>query len=202
MDDIIKEIALTGGIIFWVFKEVFNFLKDKNKKKKDDPSVLLDHVNKNKDIYPILWKLLVKYGASRVVIFQFHNGTSYYSNNHIQRMTASHEVYDEDKALAISRSYTDIPITENMTDTLVHVSRTGYMHIDDVNKTKELSDKHKSTLKLYDVDSLLSVALRNKESQIVGILSLHFNEPDALSCDDVLEVRNLKSEIENVLNKF
>lgn len=171
--------------------------KERRLKKKADPVAFENAYQIDGKIYPILYSLLMTLKATRVYVIQFHNGEHFYSGQSIQRYSISHEVVKPGVA-PMRRSYINIPITFRMHELIKKLKREGMngVNYEDLDEEQE---HVKDFMDLYSVKGLYEYHITDMNQRTIGILSLHFQNPDSLDNIEHLKVENSISEIRNIL---
>jgi hypothetical protein len=189
----IRDIIQDGAIIAFAIYYLINLLIKKYGK---NNSLKQSNILASK-IYPILWKALNTFRASRIYIIEFHNGEKTYSSQHIQKMTAMYEVNIE-HVEKVSSKLKDIIVDEN-THTIISLLRT--------NEAFELRDNNHPLyerfvvdMTIYNYKSFIVVPLRNRVGNISGIMYFHFMTENWLNEFDKAKIQLIKNELQNLIN--
>jgi hypothetical protein len=191
-------ILIAGGAIwaFWEFVKMYRIRKNRKRSPIETDSKITSK------IYSMLWPLQGEYRAMRVYIIQYHNGDKYYSGQSIQRASVTHEVLtprNVDKSVkSVKVNNQNVSISTRLHQINVELSRTGIFRLDMKEQCKE--QEMQSWLDVYGIESLFYVKLTNQRSQIIGMLCIEWDEPNAIDgrAPHILEY---KKQIETIFNE-
>ncbi len=194
--------AIDGLIVVTLFigygiDKIRIYFRNKRKKK------TLGHLDLNtaidSAIYPILWDLLGRFGAGRVYIVQFHNGSNFYTGQSIQRKTVSHEVAI--RLPKLKMNFDNVLISEMTHKMLREMMFGDYFHVDsiyDLKADEDLSD----WMNVYGAQALYHFRLVDKFNNTVATLNMHWNSTNPLKPMDVDYILQAKKAIESIFNKI
>lgn len=155
-------------------------------------------------IYPILWEIKDQYRAIRVFITQYHNGSKFYTGQHIQRMTVSHETCT--RLFRKVKDYNDnVLISEMDHRVLVDVTKCQYYWINDRNELKgnELNEQIIDWMEVYQAQSMYVFRIIDKSTkETVATLHIHWTVKNPLSDLQVGEIMEMKKRLEAIFDKL
>lgn len=199
----IKEWAPVGIMIgagIWGF--IYGVVKSFFKKKKLNIDT---DVKFSIPIYNILIDLLFFYPATRTFIKQFHNGSQFYSGQHIQRLSISHEKC-RPGVDPIKQNHDNIQVPVEVHEILKEMDykKKVWVFIDDVDKIEEEHPELYRWMKEYGVVSILYFRLFDtRTSSTIGLLGLTFNHKFRLDENvDINDIMRKKRNIESEFNKI
>jgi len=143
-----------------------------------------------------MYVLLDKYKASRVLLYQAHNGTTYISGQHLWKVTISHEVtsggVSSVKHWAQGEPYNDFlsnhPKLLDSSGSLLRLSD---------NSMNELG-AFKHRFLNHGVSGILTKVLRGySDGEIIGFIEFHWADSDCIPPWDT-DLENLSLEIEKI----
>lgn len=187
----------------FLFNEVRKYLAVRKKKRYHglDKNLAIDG-----ELYDIIWKILIKYKALRVYIVQFHNGSSYYTGQSIQRMTVSHEVVDPQSNPTRIKLYNDnILISEMDHRILTDIKKGDYYHVSDSDnlRTNIYNKAIAEWMDVYGVRSMYNFRIIDKKTQeTVATLNIHFTQTNPLENLQVGELGQTKKLVEAIFDRL
>lgn len=180
---------------WWLFGLVIYFInnwiiKFRNKYKHEGQ---VEHDIKNLSlIYERLIKCRLFFNASRVTITQFHNGEKYYSNNSILKMSITHES-DDDGISRVFNNYQNTLVSKynKFIEILLKQEIVDYKKVSILPTTHE--DDMLLGLKISGTETFYAIKLLSKNSNVIGFLSLSFDEDKEIDVDKFKEFANMIS---------
>jgi hypoxanthine-guanine phosphoribosyltransferase len=206
MDKIVEYweiLTFTGVSAAWLANELRKWKVTRKKKRYHglDKNLAIDG-----EIYEILWSLLVKYRAMRVFIVQFHNGSSYYTGQSIQRMTVSHEVTFPGQLISKVKINNDnILISEMDHRILTDIKKGDQYCVRDVDAIRDgmYTEAIADWMDVYSAKSMYNIRIIDKKTQeTVATLNLHFDSKDPLEDFEVGELMETKKRIEAIFDRL
>lgn len=194
----IKEWAavgvLVGAALYGFFSKIF---------KKKHATISTD-VKFSIPIYDLLVELLLKYPATRTFIYQFHNGSEFYSGQKIQRLSISHEKC-RPGVTPLKYYHDNIQVPTEVHEIIREMDdkHMDWYFCDDVNKMKGLYPDLYRWMKGHDTTSVLYFRLIDKKTrEPIGLLGITFNHRFRLDEElDILDILKKKKEIETEFMK-
>jgi hypothetical protein len=192
-------IVIATGAILYIFNEIRKELR--LKKTAQRHTSLDENIDIDGKIYPILWDIMVTYGAMRVYITQFHNGSNFYTGQSIQRKTVSHEV-GQRLIKKIKDFYDNVLISEMYHRILLDMKKGDYFLVPNKQVIQLDEDLHE-WMNLYEVESLYYFRIIDKATQhTVATLNIHFDRPDPLTPIQVQELMETKKRLESIFDEL
>ena len=201
VSDYAEQAAIISMVVLYIFNEYRKIRSDRKKKRYVglDKNLYIDS-----QIYPILWDLLIKYRAIRVFIVQFHNGSSFYTGQSIQRMTVSHEVTVDRSIIDIRKTHDNVQISEMDHRILVDVKSQEYYFIDDISILRggpEHNEVIADWMEVYGTKAMYVYRLIDKKTkETVATLNLHFNFLDPLDESHAKQIKEMKKRLEAIFD--
>jgi hypothetical protein len=186
----IALILLFVGLVLFYYKSLITEVVHK-KIKTDDP--VKEDINNNVLIQQMLNNLMIKYGADRAYIFQFHNTIKYYDGSHRNHQSMTFEVC----ANGISR---EAQYLQNLAVSLypvflqeVMLERMNYRDVDDIKEeTTKINLKQQGIKSIYIVPYF-------KDGNFVAYIGIDFVKNYNLNEIEYKEFKQLTNEIGNTL---
>lgn len=198
----LKEWADVGLVITAIIYGVVQAIRKRKQKTEKVHSNIEGDVKFSIPIYDIITNILFDYPATRAFIKQFHNGNKFYSGQHIQRLTISHEkVKPGVKPL---RPYHDgILVSPEVHDIIKEMDRNhrDWYFCSDIEKAQPDLFRW---MQSHDSRAILYFRLYDKKTEeTIGLLGLTFNHKFKLDeISDVLDITKRKKELETEFNKL
>ena len=184
----IALILLFVGLVLFSYKPLITKVVEK---KISDP--VKEDINNNVLIQQMLNNLMLKYGADRGYIFQFHNTIKYYDGSHRNHQSMTFEVCSN----GISR---EAQFLQNLAVSLYPVFLQDVMlermNYNDINDIKE--ETTKITLKNQGIKSIY-IAPYFKNGNFVAYIGIDFVKKTNESHIDKQEFKEIINEIGNTL---
>jgi hypothetical protein len=191
--DLLDNVLLVAVGIGWIAAKIKEILRRK-KPSSLDQSLKIDQL-----LYPILWDLLGRFGAGRVYIVQFHNGSNYYTHQSIQRKTVSHEVAI--KLPKLKANFDNVLISEMTHKILVSMLQGDYYNVDSIYDLDQ-NDDLVNWMNVYGVRALYYFRIVDKKGNTVAMLNMHWPHTEPLKAIDVEYILEAKKGIESIFNKL
>jgi hypothetical protein len=186
----IALILLFVGLVLFYYKSLITEVVEK-KIEKDDP--VKEDINNNVLIQQMLNNLMIKYGADRAYIFQFHNTIKYYDGSHRNHQSMTFEVC----ANGISREAQGL---QNLAVSLypvflqeVLLERMNYNNIEEIKE-----ETTKITLKNQGIKSIY-ITPYFKDGNFVAYIGIDFVKKANEVKINKREFKQLTNEIGNTL---
>jgi cell division protein FtsL len=147
--------------------------------------VIVKSAQEDEKLNTLLRSILDYYKCDRVVLFQIHNGLTFYnSGKSFQRTSVTNEVTSSGTSPVIQK-YQSIPISV-FSDFITDISSVGRtLMVPDVNNEKRVAVK--GILESTGVKSEYSVGIWTEDNKLIGALSLDFvKERKDLSKEDLM----------------
>ena len=149
-------------IISFVFKDAIHHIATKAK----DP--VKNQLEMSQRVNDKLQEVLEMADGSRVYIFQFHNGVTYYTGQHAQRFTCTYEIVGE----GISREANNLQnLQVSIFSWWIAEVLKGNMVYSDINEMKDYTTM--VTLKQQGIESIICYPIISK-GKIVGIIGIDY----------------------------
>ena len=193
IEEHLDAIAILCAVIFYSFRQIYGWLMKKKKPTIDDNMVI------DSKIYPILWSVINHYRATRVFIFQFHNGQHFYTGQSIQRMTVSHEV----TARGIQKlrpTHDNILVPEWFQREMMDIKADGIKWVS-VNTALSTDPIHE-WLQIYSIKSSCMIRLINKSGETVAVLGIHWNFASPVNDIEESEIFEERKRLETIFNEI
>lgn len=149
----------------------------------------------------------IKYAfqAMRMYVIHFSNGTVTEAGVHLLKITFKHEVVIDFRVEPIQKYFQELPMPEMFVQPFVHVVRAGVYHLRSIDEL-DLKDPHVKEyhdwLEGYQVKSTLWLGLNNKAGKLIAVLVMHFPANSRLSDSDIIKIKDMKRDIEDIYNKL
>lgn len=193
--------AVLGVALIYVMNEVRKIVASRKSKHVGlDKNLVIDS-----QIYPIMWELMVSFRAMRCYITQFHNGSTFYTGQSIQRMTVSHEVILHRTFLKVKDNNDNVLISEMEHRILMDIKTCDYYWVADVDelRTNQHNEVIADWMDVYNAKAMYIFRIVDKKSkETVATLNLHFNHKHPLSDIDVGFILETKKRLEAIFDKL
>lgn len=208
MEDIFKEaatgiiLAITYLIKTWIDKR--KQAQEKAKKASNSGIEFLEEINR--EVKHAERKILHNFGAIRVFVMHFSNGTFTEAGLSLFKITFKHEVVKRYDVEPMETNFQETPMPDMFARAVLGVVRSGeYFIVRDALNLEDPQEKRlHSWLAAYnpEVKSVYWLELRNKSNKIVAILCMHFNLANALHDSDKERIKDIRTEIERIYHKL
>lgn len=165
--------VLSGG---WVYK---SWLVPKAKK---ISTSFKNSAKTDRDIHGVLSVLLDKHNASRALLYQTHNGTVYASGSHQWKVSITHEVVNQGVTSVKHLSQSELSV-EFLSKYSNLIEEGVEFFESEKNGTKIKDTKIRYCMLNSGIDRLGIWTLTDSDNQIIGFLSLHWDEASKISPD-------------------
>lgn len=163
-------------------------------------------------------KILYRFGAMRMYVIHFTNGTETDAGLPLIKISFHHEVLEDYYVEPIAKHFRiEQTLPEMFISPVKHVVRTGRFFLEQVDEAKahlikELEEnptnvenqqrlEHCNWLLGYKIKCVLWLALRNKSGKIVAIQVMHFPSGRAIDTTDIPKIVDMKKSIEDIYNR-
>jgi hypothetical protein len=184
--------VIIGGCIIYVAPKIETYFKKKKK-----GSNFISNLKVSEQISKELDHILVKYGASRVSVIEYHNGTSSYAGIPFNFASMSYEAHDPN-IYPMLGEFQAVPISPmvNMLLTLNN-STAGYIRTTDQDSDKDMNiiQKVYGTICSYNFKMGVNIS--------EGVLSISWNNKLAnLTQDDIDDIKVSIYRIRSLTSKI
>jgi hypothetical protein len=187
--------VLIAGILLYLFDRWWKQWKEKREKAaKSNSSSIETAQETDRQVRHIERRMKYEFHAMRMFIIHFSNGTVTEAGVHLLKITMKHEVLINYQVEPVSKYFQEIPMPEMLVHPFLSVVRSGLYHP----HAKEYHD----WLESYKVKSNLWVSLNNKAGKLMAILVMHFPANSRLSDIDLVRIKDMKKDIEDIYNKL
>lgn len=212
-EEILKDIALVLSLIIvtwakdWITrrKEKRDAVKKALQEKQKEEAGIDDALKVNAEIYDKLADILLQYNATRAYVKQFHNGSSFYSGQKIQRETVSHEKCRP--GVSKISQYHDgivIPLEDHSVLDDMDKESSDFFYCEDPAIIKLTKPDLAQWMTDYNSPSILYLKISDtKTGNTIGLLGINFNHRFALNSKEVREIEaKTKREFERIFDKL
>lgn len=192
-------ISISAVVIYGLVKAI-NYFDDYHRKKLKLESVEKhnDQLDKreevSEEIYYLLDEVMVKTGASRVGVTEYHNGGNNMTGMYFKKMTATYEKC-ADGVFSVAGMIKDIN-TSLYGIFIPTINKNQYVLLDTQNRNPLIEDQIYRVLKQQDVHYTLSVRILSDKCRPIGMVSLDYNNGNnEYSAEDIVVLQDLAFEL-------
>lgn len=184
--------VVVGAAIMYIVSKLF---------KKKLPNIEKESKEVDSPIYDRLYELLFSYNAFRAYILQWHNGTKYYSGQHIQRMTMSHE-RNRPGFRSIKMEHDSIQIPVEIHEAMRDMKR-GVYYCQNRDTIMDSKPDLYNWMRTNGAASLVYFTLVDtKTREPIGLLGLNFNHHNPINDIHIAEIVQFKRKFEVIFDKL
>lgn len=181
-----------AAFLIYLFTKIF---------KKKLPNVERESKEVDNPIYDRLYELLFSYNAFRAYILQWHNGTKYYSGQHIQRMTMSHE-RNRPGFKSIKTEHDSIQIPVEIHEAMRDMKR-GVYYCENRDLIIDSKPDLYNWMRTNGASALIYFTLVDtKTREPIGLLGLNFNHTRPINDPQIAEILQFKRKFEVIFDKL
>lgn len=201
-----NAVLLIGGVLLYVAEKLWKKWKTAREKAAKSNNSSIEKIQEiDRQIRHAERRIKYEFQAMRMYVIHFSNGTITEAGVHLLKITFKHEVVINYQVEPVSKSFQEIPMPEMFVQPFVHVVRTGKYHLKSIDEL-DLNDpnckEYHDWLQAYRVRSTLWLSLVNRVGKMIAVLVMHFPANSRLSDSDILKIKDMKKDIEEIYNQL
>jgi hypothetical protein len=194
--DLIQNGVIVGTALLWILNKL-------HERKKKAFMGLDKNLGIDSQIYSVLWDLKDEYLPFSIFITQYHNGSKFYTGQHIQRKTVSHE--KTSRFYRKVKDYND-NVLLNQTDhkILVDVQKCEYFWVNDrEDNVIKIDEDIIDWMKLYNAQSMYVFRITDKQTnQTVATLHMLWDKKNPIGETQIYEIQETMKKFEAIFDKL
>jgi hypothetical protein len=154
-------------------------------------------LNRDVEVYRLLYPLREKYGAMRVYIKLFHNGGTYFSGEHKKKITMHYHA-EGPGVKDISDDFQDRLVKGQLFRLVDELRKNNDQLYRDNRELVECAETREQ-MSLYDIQASFHVMMRDNDKDPIGMLAITFDRIDPLSSVDRAAIVEASHKIKRLL---
>lgn len=161
-------------------------------------SPIIEEIDVDDKIYKKLWQALARFNADRVMVYQYHNGDTYFSGRHIKKYTVTHEVVAFN-ILSNMELYQSKIMSGEDHIFVRHLIENSYIYIPDTT-LEEVFVEAKRAMRHHGQSSGFNGLMKKpEEGNPIGNIYIGFKRTSPLSKEEINEMMYIVDEIAGIL---